>query len=247
MLGAATSPARADLLVLASLGTLPFGPFTPTEDIVVTGSIVNVSNQDVTICEGICGGVNSTYELGGFAGAQTGYTFSFGDGSDPSAGFLDGEASGVYAPGQEKSFIFGEYIPDGGRAAPGVYNFGTQLQIFAATPGRPMVGSSSFSGTFQVAAAPEPSTWAMMLVGFVGLGFVGSPNGELAMTGARAPRAWPPCTAASTWLSPLVRNGAGPFPHPTPEHGGGRADKRQSLILLKPKTRLKLAETPEML
>jgi hypothetical protein len=79
MLGAATSPARADLLILASLGTLPFGPFTPTEDIVVTGSIVNVSNQDVTICEGICGGVNSTYELGGFAGAQTGLRAGTGE------------------------------------------------------------------------------------------------------------------------------------------------------------------------
>ncbi len=173
MLGTVTLPARADLLILASLGTLPFGPFTPTETIIVTGSIVNVSNQDVTICEGICGGANSTYELGGFAFAQTGYTFSFGDGSDPSAGFLDGEASGTYAPGQEKSFIFGEYAPDGGRAEPGVYDFDTQLQIFAATPDRPMVGSSSFGGTFQVVAAPEPSTWAMMLLGFAGLGFVG--------------------------------------------------------------------------
>jgi PEP-CTERM motif-containing protein len=37
-----------------------------------------------------------------------------------------------------------------------------------------MVGSSSFGGTFQVVAGiPEPSTWAMMLLGFVGLGFVG--------------------------------------------------------------------------
>jgi hypothetical protein len=120
--------ARADLLIAATLGELPFGPFTPTEDIVVTGSIVNVSNQDVTICEGICGDANSTYELGGSAFAQTGYTFSFGDRSDPSAGFLDGEASGTYTPGQEKSFIFGEYTPDGGSAPTGLYNFDTQLR-----------------------------------------------------------------------------------------------------------------------
>jgi hypothetical protein len=173
MLGAATSPARADLLILASLGTLPFGPFTPTETIIVTGTITNVSNQDVTICEGICGGAGFTYELGGYAFAQTGYTFSFGDSSNPGAGPFDGEAGGAYAPGQEKSFIFGEYTPDGGAAAPGVYDFSTQLEIFAATLDRPMVGSSSFDGTYQVVATPEPSTWAMMLIGFVGMGFAG--------------------------------------------------------------------------
>jgi hypothetical protein len=178
-LGAATLPARA-LLIEASIGMVPFGPFTPTEEIIVTGSIVNVSNQDVTVCEGtgVCVGasVASTYELGGFSSSPNGYTFSFGDGSDPSAGFLDGKASGTYAPGQEKSFIFGEYTPDGGIAAPGTYGFGDQLQIFAATPDRPMVGSSSFSGTWQVVPAnvvPEPSTWAMILLGFAGRGFVG--------------------------------------------------------------------------
>jgi hypothetical protein len=174
-LGAATLPARADLLIFASIGMLPFGPFTPTEEIVVTGSIVNVSSQDVTVCEGtgVCVGpsVASTYELGGFASSPNGYTFSFGDGSDPSAGFLDGKASGTYAPGQEKNFLFGEYTRDGGIAAPGTYSFGDQLQIFAATPDRPMVGSSSFGGTWQV--VPEPSTWAMMLLGFVGLGLAG--------------------------------------------------------------------------
>ena len=154
---------------------LPFGPFTPTEEIIVTGSIENVSNQDVTVCEGtgVCVGasVASTYELGGFASSPDGYTFSFGDGSDPSAGFLDGKASGTYAPGQEKSFIFGEYTPDGGIAAPGSYSFGDQLQIFAGTPDRPMVGSSSFGGTWQV--VPEPSTWAMLLLGFADIGIAG--------------------------------------------------------------------------
>jgi hypothetical protein len=171
ILGTATSPARADLLIAASNGELPFGPFTPTETIIVTGSIMNISNQNVTVCEGVGACPGGTYELGGFASAPYGYTFSFGDGSDPIAGFLDGEASGTYTPGQEKSFIFGEYTPDGGRAAPGIYNFDTQLQIFAATPDRPMVGSASFGGTFQVVAAPEPSTWAMMLLGFAGVGF----------------------------------------------------------------------------
>ena len=34
-------------------------------------------------------------------------------------------------------------------------------------------GSGTFTGTMTSVAAPEPSTWAMMMVGFVGLGFAG--------------------------------------------------------------------------
>jgi hypothetical protein len=30
----------------------------------------------------------------------------------------------------------------------------------------------NFWGTFTVAAVPEPSTWAMLLIGFAGIGFV---------------------------------------------------------------------------
>ena len=192
IVGMAILPARADLLISATIGTLPFGPFTPREEIVVTGSIVNVSNQDVIVCEGLgpCVGANvgAAYELGGFASSPNGYTFSFGDGSDPRAGFLDGKASGTYAPGQEKSFVFGEYTPDGGIAAPGTYSFGDQLQIFAATPDRPMVGSTSFGGTWQVvpkkpkskrghvdpfrtdddpASVPEPSSLALLGAGLL--------------------------------------------------------------------------------
>ena len=76
---------------------------------------MNVSNQDVTVCEGtgVCVGasVDATYELGGFASSPNGYTFSFGDGSDPSAGFLDGKASGTYAPGQEEELHFQANTP----------------------------------------------------------------------------------------------------------------------------------------
>lgn len=34
------------------------------------------------------------------------------------------------------------------------------------------IGSDSGSGTFNVAAVPEPSTWAMMILGFAGIGFM---------------------------------------------------------------------------
>jgi hypothetical protein len=71
-LGSMIFPADASLLISASLGTLPFGPFTPAETIVVSGSITNVSTEAVTICEGVCTG--ATYSLGGFASSPIGYT-----------------------------------------------------------------------------------------------------------------------------------------------------------------------------
>jgi hypothetical protein len=49
----------------------------------------------------------------------------------------------------------------------------------AAYPGSPFtftgtytIGSDSGSGTFNIAAVPEPSTWAMMILGFAGIGFM---------------------------------------------------------------------------
>ena len=42
---------------------------------------------------------------------------------------------------------------------------------FAGSPGS--ADSSILGNAFLVTAAPEPSTWAMMLAGFVGLGFLG--------------------------------------------------------------------------
>ena len=35
-------------------------------------------------------------------------------------------------------------------------------------------GSNSYSGAVRIAGAPEVSTWAMTLLGFAGLGFMGS-------------------------------------------------------------------------
>ena len=181
----ASLPARASLLIDASLGMLPFGPFTPSETVVVTASIVNVSNQDVTICEGVCAG--ATYQLGGFASnpIATGaaYNFNFGDGSDPSAGIFDGKADGTLAPGQSESFVFAEYTPVGGDAPVGTYSFDDQLQIFDGTPDRSMVGSASFGGTWSVVppAVPEPPSALLLGSGLLLVAFGGSLS---ALTGA---------------------------------------------------------------
>jgi hypothetical protein len=33
-------------------------------------------------------------------------------------------------------------------------------------------GTSHYGGSFSISAVPEPSTWAMMILGFVGVGFM---------------------------------------------------------------------------
>lgn len=66
-------------------------------------------------------------------------------------------------------------------------NFSQYVQFFTNTPGETIVSASftnsdstasfesaNFSGLFEqsVSAVPEPSTWAMMILGFVGVGFM---------------------------------------------------------------------------
>jgi hypothetical protein len=54
-----------------------------------------------------------------------------------------------------------------------------KIDAAAAYPGSPFtftgtyqIGADSGSGQFQIAAVPEPSTWAMMILGFAGVGFI---------------------------------------------------------------------------
>jgi len=52
----------------------------------------------------------------------------------------------------------------------------TGPQIYTGTLSAPIFSVGKFvldSGTLTVTAVPEPSTWAMMLAGFAGLGFAG--------------------------------------------------------------------------
>jgi PEP-CTERM motif len=57
----------------------------------------------------------------------------------------------------------GDYLPDGPLMFYGPVN----------APYIPAGGYGDFDITVTVVAAPEPSTWAMMLLGFAGLGFAG--------------------------------------------------------------------------
>lgn len=148
-----------------------FGPFYTDQDVVIIAALKNESvTQDLTICPGVCLGGPFTYSLGGLASIPLGYSFFFG--SDPGSvpdGF-DGQTIGTLAAGAERDFIFGIYRPDGG-ALPGTYGFGVQLQIFEATDARPMVNSSSFSGTWQVTqAVPEPTTASLSILALMVVG-----------------------------------------------------------------------------
>jgi hypothetical protein len=65
---------------------------------------------------------------------------------------------------------------------------------FLLTPSTPAASAPGVSdmavaaGPISAAVAPEPSTWAMLVVGFAGLGFVGYPARE---GGKRSVKAWP--------------------------------------------------------
>jgi hypothetical protein len=167
-------PANA-LLLDVTLGEVPLGPFAPTDNVIIYGSATNTSStQTMTICEGVCLGETTTFSLGAFASIPNGYSFFFGNGGDTSLGFLDGQLAGTLAPLNTEQFIFGEFTPNGGFAPPGLYSFGVQLQIFAATPDRPFHGGPSFGGSFQVIpATPLPPALSLFATGLGLLGFLG--------------------------------------------------------------------------
>jgi hypothetical protein len=184
------SGAGAALLLETSFAeNFPFGPFSPTEPIEIVVTFKNSSaEQTLTICEGPCLGDSNTFSLGGLASIPTGYTFYFGD--EPQEDVFDGQIEGTLLAGAERDFIFGIYSPLA-PVAPGLYPFSAQLQIFAATEERPMLGSHTFSGNWEVQCSPfpgggstggcfpgpgsfplpEPGTLALLGIALAGFGF----------------------------------------------------------------------------
>jgi hypothetical protein len=150
---AATGEAYAQSPLLLSVDfnkSIPLGPFKKNQTVQIVGTVMNTStDQPIIICEGICVGDAFTYSLGALVSIPVGYTFLFGDGHDTTEGFLNGQIAGVLLPGESKDFVFGEFSPTS-KAEFGTYAFAAQLQIFAATVDRPMIGSSTLSGTWQV-------------------------------------------------------------------------------------------------
>jgi len=158
--------------------SFPFGPFSQNQTIQILGTVTNSSaDKSISLCEGVCIGDSLIYSLGAWASLPNGYDFHFGNGGETTLGFLNGQIAGVLDAGESKSFVFGEFLPSSGVEL-GTHNFLIQLQIFSADILRPMIGSSTFSGTFQVVEAvapssvPEPETYTMLLAGLGMLGWM---------------------------------------------------------------------------
>jgi hypothetical protein len=138
-----SSSVASPVLLDASLGVIPFGPFSPTEIIKITGTETNTSpDQPIAVCEAACVGGANSFSFGGLASIPSAtaafYTFTF---NNPATNeFLLDSAAGILLPGQTRTFDFGELIPNG-IVPDGSYAFSMQLQLFAATVDRPMLGA----------------------------------------------------------------------------------------------------------
>ena len=88
------------------------------------------------------------------------------------------------APGSSTSFLFGTFNPVGGNAAPGIYTFynarfefeyydSVKMAAYFSTIADTCISSSpscAFTRTVFAAAVPEPTSWAMMILGVAGVG-----------------------------------------------------------------------------
>jgi len=166
-------PAHAVPFEVLLLAQMPFGPFTPTETIIVSAEIINISDHVVYFCPGATtecvSDVADSYGFGGgISGPDpAGYIPEFGDGTNPDNPFA---IPASLSPGASASFLFSEFIPTSVEA--GTYGFDDQLQVFQASADRPMLQADNFGGTFQVADVPEPSALAALSVGLLGIGMM---------------------------------------------------------------------------
>jgi hypothetical protein len=81
---------------------------------------------------------------------------------------LDTGGIGFYAAG-----IFNYYSPPGGgdpTTAFNVWGTGGAAGTLATTASYDV--NTNFNGTYSISAVPESSTWAMLMLGFVGVGFL---------------------------------------------------------------------------
>lgn len=108
------------------------------------------------------------------------YTFDFNFGANSVIGLNAVDVQ----PGQHLDFVLGRFTPKAGGAAPGTYNFqsmGLTLEFVGLdannnvlfTDGA-LLGTQCAGCEFSrsVTAVPEPESWALMLAGMAGIGFI---------------------------------------------------------------------------
>jgi hypothetical protein len=126
--------------------------------------------------------VNTAGQVTGASGLISGLTDQTISAVTPNPNF----SGAAYSP--DGSFIYNDLYHASGMAFDidgllfaTAQNPGGYWNLWGTSPGNyslwESVGSYNYpieeNGTLSVAAVPEPSTWAMMLVGFAGLGFAG--------------------------------------------------------------------------
>jgi hypothetical protein len=169
-----TMAADSDTLTTDEFGHVTSG----LTDEMITGAGADPENLDYAL-------VNIGYSCGGetfgFCSGGTPYDITFN--YDPISSFIGAKNLNLTA-GSVTHWLLGAYAPAGGAAPAGTYSlFNIEFDFqFSSDPEQnpktiafaqtcpSLEASCGFSRTVETAAAPEPATWAMMLLGFTGMG-----------------------------------------------------------------------------
>ena len=150
------SPAAASVVMAPSLDYTVDGSYTVGKDPTILGSLVtsgiSVSSIDITTPDF---GAFLNIKSQGFAAADQFYI--------------------IELENQANTYIFNLVLDDPANLFSGkttTIDGGSSFQTVAGGTNGPALGRP-ITGTLTIAAAvPEPSTWAMMILGFLGLGFM---------------------------------------------------------------------------
>jgi hypothetical protein len=175
--GMTAAKAATFLLTFTQSGTPGNGCCGPFDVSATLQANANGGNYDITSITGTVTQAGTSYAITGLMPPPNdpGGLFGFDNiifanaGSAPFT--FDNGGIGFYAAG-----IFNYYTPGNPNgnvdphAAFNVWGDGGSLGTLATTASYD--ANTNFNGTYSISAVPEPSTWAMMILGFAGVGFM---------------------------------------------------------------------------